>query len=194
MTVHKTAAIGTIVLLVLAAAACAGAGGWVRDSFQRLVSEHEPNAGLDLTTDGLDLGRGSVPEAYGYTPGSRRTTGPGAYVYGPAFGPGRAPGYEAPAESFSRLVPYAGLGIGAIKLSMKLGNRDLVLGKEKGERQSRVFAGLGYAIAPNMTLGLEYRALAGGDPLVSVDLGGLAFDIDNPFEDHDVYLRLGYRF
>ena len=94
----------------------------------------------------------------------------------------------------SRLVPYAGFGLGAFRLSMDLAERGLGLSKEREQRKTRLFAGLGYRAAPYLTMALEYRALPAGDPLLSFDLGGLAFDVDNPFQDHNVSLKLRYRF
>ena len=191
MNKRKKVAAGALALLVVAGAA-AGAGGWLREAYLRLVTGHDPRAGLDLSTHGLDLVPGGGLDAYGTTSRYRWAQAPHGYTAALRWDGSDTDGGSP--DGGSRLIPYAGLGVGVIALSMDLGSRDLVLVKEKRERRSRVFAGLGYALAPELTLGLEYRARAGGDPLVSVDLGGLSFDLDDPFEDHDVTLNARYRF
>jgi len=190
MTKSRKLAAGALALLVLAAAA--GASGWLREAYQWLVTGHDPRAGLDLSTQGLDFVPGGGLETYGYASRYRWAEDP----YGSAPGLWRdgPDTYGGAPDGGSGFVPYAGLGVGVLALSMDLGSRDLVLVKEKRERRSRVFAGLGYALSPELTLGLEYRARAGSDPLVSVDLGGLSFDLDDPFADHDVTLSARYRF
>jgi hypothetical protein len=185
-TAKRAAALGIIAVLVVAGAGGAGAGPWLRQAFERLFAGGA--AELDLSIYGPDFDATAEPW-------------PGA---GPRRTPWREPGLRllrddeawasgAPAGS-SRLVPYAGFGIGAFRLSMNLAERGLGLSRERKQRQLRVFAGLGYRATPNLTTNLEYRALPAGDPPLSLDLGGLAFDLDNPFQDHNVTLKVRYRF
>lgn len=92
-----------------------------------------------------------------------------------------------------RLYPYAGLGVGKVKMSMNLANSDLRWRKDRSSRRARVFTGFSYNFTPNLEMGLEYRALATGDPMFELDLGGLDLEVDDPFSDHRVNLQFRYR-
>ncbi|MDH3594550.1 MAG: outer membrane beta-barrel protein [Rhodospirillales bacterium] len=88
---------------------------------------------------------------------------------------------------------YAGLGMGKLKLSMDLDSGNLKLGKEKRSGSSRVFLGMRYRMAPRTSLALEYRAMAGDNPLFELDLGGQTFSADR-LSVHDLRMSLRYRF
>ncbi len=192
-TAKRVAAVGILAVLVAAGAGTLGAGKWLRQAFEQLFSDRAATAGLDLTTDSLDhdAAAGTRPDrpSAAQRHGARAKSGPRLLLLrrNEAWGTG------TPATS-SPLVPYAGFGIGVFKLSMNLAERDLGLTKEKKQRKTRVFAGLSYQAGPNLTLNLEYRALPAGDPLFTLDLRGLAFDVDNPFQNHNVNLKARYRF
>lgn len=192
-TAKRAAALGILAVLVAAGAGTMGAGQWLRQAFERLFSDRAVTAGLDLTTDGLDFDADAEigPDRPGAALRQATRPKPGPRLL--LLRRDEAWGTGTPATP-SRLVPYAGFGIGVFKLSMNLAERDLGLTKEKKQRKTRVFAGLGYQATPNLTLNLEYRALPAGEPLFTLDLRGLAFDVDNPFQDHNVNLKVRYRF
>ncbi len=189
-TAKRAAALGIVAMLVVAGAGTAAAGPWLLQVFERLFTGGAATAGLDLSIHGSDFDAFAEPWP-GVAPRRAPWAEPWARLQ--LLRDDEAWASGAPAGA-SRLVPYAGFGIGAFRLSMNLAERGLGLSKERGQRELRVFAGLGYALAPDLTTNLEYRALPAGDPPYSLDLGGLAFDVDNPFQDHNVSLRLRYSF
>ncbi len=184
-TAKRAMVLAVILILVVAGAGAAGAGPWLRQAFARLFAD---TAGLDLRMYGPGSDADAEPwpnatlrQAPWSEPSLRMLRGDEAWASG------------APA-GVSRLVPYAGFGLGVFRLSMNLAERSFGLSKERWQKSLRVFGGLGYALAPGLTTNLEYRALPTGDSPRSFDLGGLAFDLDNPFQDHNVSLKLRYRF
>jgi opacity protein-like surface antigen len=187
-TAKRAAALGILVLLVVAGAGAAGAGPWLRQAFAQLFAAGAATAGLDLSVPRSDFESYAEPW-HGAAPRLAPRGGPNLRL----LRDDEAWAGGAPAGS-SLFVPYAGFGFGAFRLSMNLAERGFGLSKERRQRKLRVFAGLGYALAPSLTTNLEYRALPVGDPMVSLDLGGLAFDLDNPFQDHNVSLKLRYGF
>ncbi len=183
-TAQRAAVPGIVVILVLAGIGAAEAGPWLRQVLASLWVGGAATAGLDL---GLD---GSGVDAHADSwPGEvlRKRSGAGAGLRLLRNDEAWASGAPAGASPF---VPYAGFGLGAVRLSMNLAERTLGLSKVRKQNTLRVFGGLGYALAPNLTTNLEYRALPAGDPALSLDLGGLAFDLDNPSQDHNVSVKL----
>ena len=184
-TAKRASAFGIMAILILAGA---GVSPWFRQAVAQLFAGGAITAGLDLSVQGPDFDAHTEP-----WPGAALRQRSGA---GPRFRLLRddeAWASGAPAGA-SRLVPYAGFGLDAFRLSMNLAARTLGLSKERKQNKLRVFGGLGYVLASNLTTNLEYRALPIGDPPISLDLGGLAFDLDNPFQDHNVSLKLRYSF
>lgn len=161
MNKRRKLAAGALALLVLAGVVAAGASGWLREAYLWLVTGHDPRAGLNLSTRGLDLAPGGGLGAYGYASRYRWAEYP--YEYDSGFRWSDSGTYGRWPEGHARFIPYAGLGVGAIALSTDLGSCDLVLVKEKRERRSQAFT-------------------------------GLTFDLDDPFEDHDVTLKACYKF
>lgn len=189
-TAKRVAVPGILTILVLAGIGAAEAGPWLRQALARLLAGHSVSTGLVLSVH--ESGFGAHPEPWpGAAVRQRSRVGSGSSLR--LLNDEEAWASGAPAGA-SRLVPYAGVGLGAFRLSMNLAERTLGLSKERKQNTLRVFGGLGYALAPNLTTNLEYRALPAGDPAVSLDIGGLAFDLDNPFQDHNVSLKLRYSF
>ena len=184
-TAQRAAALGLILILVMAGAGAAGAGPWLRQAFAKLFAE---TASLDLRMYGLEYD--AEAELW---PRATLRQGPWSEPSLRLLRDDEAWASWAPA-GVSRLVPYAGFGLGVFRLSMNLAERSFGLSKERRQKSLRVFGGLGYALAPGLTTNLEYRALPIGDPPLSLGLGGLAFDLDNPFQNHNVSLKLRYRF
>lgn len=90
-------------------------------------------------------------------------------------------------QARSEFLPYAGLGFSKVKLSMDLDSRRVTLKKDRGYSQPRVILGMGYTLTESVSLGMEYRALAGAQPLFSPDTyTGLT--------GHNVFLTGRYRF
>ena len=83
--------------------------------------------------------------------------------------------------------------MGELKLSMDLDSGDLKLGKEKRNGSGRLFLGMRYRLAPRTSLALEYRAMAGDDPLLELDIGGQTFSADQ-LSVHDLRMSFRYRF
>ena len=189
-TAKRAAVPGTLAILILAGLGAAEAGPWLREGLARLLAGHAVPSGLDLSVRGTGLGADLEP-----WPGTARRRGSkiGSGSSLRLLSDDEAWASGAPTGT-SRFVPYAGVGLGAFRLSMNLAERTLGLSKERKQDTLQVFGGLGYALAPNLTTNLEYRALPAGDPAVSLDIGGLAFDLDNPFQDHNVSLKLRYSF
>lgn len=91
------------------------------------------------------------------------------------------------------LLPYAGVGWGPFRLAMDLMTLDLELDKDRSTRRARAFAGIGYQPTPALTLFLEYRSLAQGDPLFALGLGNLDLALGAPFGSQSVIVKLRYR-
>lgn len=106
------------------------------------------------------------------------------------FGRGRARG-EKPRSAFTS---YAGIGIDKLKLSMDFDSGDVVLKKDKGFTRPRLILGMGYAVTEDLSLGLEYRALASDEPLFSLDMGSETLNVDTKFTRHNLFLTARYRF
>jgi hypothetical protein len=192
-TSKRATALGILAVLVLASASTLGPGQWLWQAFTLLFADRAATAGLDLSTYDPDF------DAYAETwparsdaarrPAARARSGFRLLFLrkNEAWGTGTPP-------TSARLTPYAGFGIGAFRLSMDLAEHGLGLSKESTQRKTRLFAGLGYRAAPNLTMNLEYRTLLTGEPLFTLDFGGLAFDVDSRFQDHTVNLKVRYRF
>ncbi len=97
-------------------------------------------------------------------------------------------------QSRSIFTPYAGIGIDKLKLSMDLESGKMVLKKDKGFTRTRLILGMGYAVTEDLSLGLEYRALASDQPLFSLDVGSETLDLDTRFNRHNFLLTASYSF
>lgn len=175
---RKRAIIGAVVLI--AAGVGVLAAYWYIQSHPRVTR-------LDLSLEGIAFNQSD--DEYGYSrPRSARSSGPRRHQ-GLGFSrPDRQSRDRPP-----RLYPYVGLGVGKVKMSMNLNNSDLDWNKDKSSRRARAFTGFTYDFSPDLQMGLEYRAVATGDPMFELDLGGLDLEVDNPFSDHLVNLQFRYR-
>lgn len=171
------AALATAILLALM-----GAGVW-HLSDQRRVTH------LNLSLDDFELDPSVRPAARSPAPYGRKGWKIGSRSGALRYGRSASTQEQ---EASSTLRVYSGLGLGFVQLSMDLGEPGVLWAKDKSTRRSRVFTGLVYAISPNLLLGVEYRAMAAGVPLYALYLGGQRFELDNPFQDHLVDLKLSY--
>ncbi len=172
---------GKILAALTAAALLVGAGSWYLWDQRRITQLN-----LSLADFEFDSGAWAAP-GNGQATSRRRDNGPGRRTA--AWRHGDPTRQEDP---LSALRLYTGLGLGAVQLSMDVGDTAVRWAKDKSTLRSRVFTGLTYDLSENLMLGMEYRALAVGEPLFALDLGGQHFELDNPFQDHVVDLKLSY--
>ena len=173
------------ILAVLAAAALLaliGARVWHLPDQRRITQ-------LNLSLDGFEFDPNTWPAAEGLGRSGRRGRGIGRQTGALRFGRSASTQEQ---EASSALRIYSGLGLGFVQVSMNLDDPGIIWTKDKSTRRSRFFTGLVYAISPNLLFGVEYRAVAAGVPLFALDLGGQRFELDNPFQDHLVDLKLRY--
>jgi hypothetical protein len=177
---------GRKILAALAAAillALAAAGTWYLSDQRRVTY-------LNLSLADFELDPGAWPAAdQTRSPSGRKGGGPGRRTA--AWRDGAATLAEEEGSA-TALRFYSGLGLGVVQLSMDFGEPGVRWAKDKSTRKSRVFTGFTYALSRNLMLGVEYRALATGAPLFALELGGQRFELDNPFQDHLVDLKLSY--
>jgi len=107
---------------------------------------------------------------------------------------GFSSGQERRKQPRSPFKTYAGIGISKLKLSMDFDSGDIALKKDKGFSRPRLILGMGYRVNEDLSLGLEYRALAADEPLFSVDMGSETLNVDTRFTRHNVFLTAKYRF
>jgi hypothetical protein len=91
-------------------------------------------------------------------------------------------------------VPYAGFGLGKIDLAVQLETGELELERERDFTRTRLIAGVAYEATRQVSLGLEYLAVADNDPLFAVNVSGQSYEFDTRFTNHYLSLRVQYEF
>lgn len=195
MTAQRLAIAGSVAMLAMGTAIDAGAEDGNRDSaleaaaVSRVASSTEA---AGRTGVAIDLKRSSdVGAAMAETVPPWLRAQAAAEAYRISFESIRLArlGAARNAAAWKTIAAYAGVGRGALRLSLDLASGDVRLRKEKRDRRDQLFLGMLYTVAPRTNLAVEYRALAGGDLP-----GQGASRADSGLNDHSVLVRFQHRF